>query len=54
LNDHDRLRHDPAMALLSGKLAAQRRGCAAVARESTLNRPELSGAFADALAQDRP
>lgn len=44
LNDHDTLRHDPVMALLSGKLAAKRRDCAAVAGKSTLNRLELSGA----------
>ena len=43
LNDHDRLRHDPAMALLAGKLEARRRDCAAVAGKSTLNRLELSG-----------
>jgi hypothetical protein len=44
LNDHDTLRRDPVMALLSGKLAAKRRDCAAVAGKSTLNRLELSGA----------
>ena len=43
LNDHDRLRRDPVMALLSGKLEAKRRDCAAVAGKSTLNRLELSG-----------
>jgi hypothetical protein len=42
LNDHDELRHDPVMALLAGKLAARRRGCAPVAGKSTLNRLELS------------
>src|SRR5579871_6480958 len=42
LNDHDELRHDPLMAVLVGKLAAQREGCAALAGKSTLNRLELS------------
>jgi len=41
LNDHDELRHDPVMAVLSGKLEARRRDCAAVAGKSTLNRLEL-------------
>ena len=42
LNDHDELRHDPAMAVLAGKLEARRKGCAPVAGKSTLNRLELS------------
>jgi len=42
LNDHDELRHDPVMALLAGKLAARRKGCAPAAGKSTLNRLELS------------
>jgi len=42
LNDHDDLRHDPVMAVLAGKLKAQRKGCAPVAGKSTLNRLELS------------
>lgn len=42
LNDHDHLRHDPAMAVLAGKLAARRSDCAPVAGKSTLNRLELS------------
>jgi len=42
LNDHDELRHDPAMAVLAGKLEARREDCAPVAGESTLNRLELS------------
>jgi hypothetical protein len=42
LNDHDQLRHDPMMAILAGKLAAWREGCAPVAGKSTLNRLELS------------
>jgi hypothetical protein len=42
LNDHDGLRHDPVMAVLVGKLAARRKGCAPLAGKSTLNRLELS------------
>ena len=42
INDHDELRHDPAMAVLARKLAARRQDCAAVAGKSTLNRLELS------------
>jgi hypothetical protein len=42
LNDHDDLRHDPMMAVLTGKLEARREDCAPVAGKSTLNRLELS------------
>lgn len=42
INDHDRLRHDPMMAVLAGKLQAKRDDCAPVAGKSTLNRLELS------------
>jgi len=42
LIDHDRLRHDPVMAVLAGKLSARRRDCAPLAGKSTLNRLELS------------
>jgi hypothetical protein len=42
LSDHDDLRHDPAMAVLAGKLEARRKDCAPVAGKSTLNRLELS------------
>jgi hypothetical protein len=42
LNDHDELRHDPVLAVLSGKLSAKRETCAPVAGKSTLNRLELS------------
>ena len=31
LNDHDELRHDPAMAALAGKLKARRDDCAPAA-----------------------
>jgi Transposase DDE domain group 1 len=44
LVDHDQLRHDPAMAVLAGKLAARRKDCAPLAGKSTLNRMELGGA----------
>src|SRR3978361_2115457 len=44
LVDHDELRHDPAMAVLAGKLAARRSDCAPLAGKSTLNRLESSGA----------
>jgi hypothetical protein len=44
LNDHDRLRHDPVMAVLASKLAATRSDCAPLAGKSTLNRLELSKA----------
>lgn len=37
LNEHDQLRHDPAMATLAGKLEAHRAGCAPLAGKSTLN-----------------
>jgi len=40
LNDHDELRHDPVLALVSGKLQARRPDCAALAGKSTLNRLE--------------
>ena len=40
LSDHDELRHDPVLGLLSGKLEARRRDCAALAGKSTLNRLE--------------
>ena len=53
LNDHDELRHDPLMAVLSGKLAARRQDCAPVAGKSTLNRLELSRGGTFALSQDR-
>jgi hypothetical protein len=42
LNDHDQLRHDPLFGVLAGKLEGRRKGCAAVAGKSTLNRLELS------------
>jgi hypothetical protein len=43
LRDHDELRSDPVMTMLTGKLAAERVDGAPVAGKSTLNRLELSG-----------
>jgi hypothetical protein len=40
LNDHDELRHDPVLGLVSVKLAARRSGCTVLAAKSTLNRLE--------------
>jgi hypothetical protein len=40
LIDHDQLRHDPALAVLAGKLTARRSRCAPLAGKSTLNRLE--------------
>ena len=40
LNDHDDLRHDPLLALLSGKIEARRKDCAPLAGKSTLSRLE--------------
>jgi Transposase DDE domain group 1 len=40
LCDHDELRHDPVLGLVSGKLEARRSDCAVLAGKSTLNRLE--------------
>jgi hypothetical protein len=40
LNDHDELRYDPVLGLLSGKHEARRCDCAVLAGKSTLNRLE--------------
>ena len=40
LNDHDELRHDPVLGLVSGKVEARRSDCAVLAGKSTLNRLE--------------
>jgi len=58
LNDHDSLRHDPLLALLSGKhdltggtrRREQDKGCA-IAGKSTLNRLELTPLDADAASR---
>ena len=54
LNDHDELRHDPAMAVLAGKLEARREDCAPAAGKSTPNRLELFAACAHPPPEDRP
>ena len=40
LNDHEELRHDPVLGLVSGKAEARRSDCAVLAGKSTLNRLE--------------
>jgi Transposase DDE domain group 1 len=40
LIDHDQLRPDPVLAVLTGKLQARRKDCAPLAGKSTLNRLE--------------
>ena len=37
LNDHDELRFDPVLGLVSGKLETRRSDCAVLAGKSTLN-----------------
>ena len=46
VDDHDTLRHDPVLALLSETLTPKRDDCAVLAGKSTLNRLELSVAGA--------
>jgi hypothetical protein len=46
VEDHDTLRHDPVLALLSESLTPKRDDCAVLAGKSTLNRLELSVAGA--------
>src|SRR5262249_49424264 len=50
---HDELRPDPAMAVLAGKLEAQRKDCAPVAGKSTLSRLEHAPAEGPAFAPAR-
>ena len=40
VNDHDDIRFDPVLALWSNRLAPRRKGCAALAGKSTINRLE--------------
>ncbi|ESY15413.1 hypothetical protein X750_28585 [Mesorhizobium sp. LNJC394B00] len=42
VDDHDTLRHDPVLALVSESLTPKREDCAVLAGKSTLNRLELS------------
>jgi hypothetical protein len=44
VDDHDTLRHDPVLALLSESLTPKREDCAPLAGKSTLNRLELGRA----------
>jgi Transposase DDE domain group 1 len=46
IDDHDELRHDPVLALLSDRLEPTRDDCAALAGKSTLNRLEHAPAGA--------
>ena len=46
LNDHDDLRHDGALGLLSDTLQPKRKNCAVPAGKSTLNRLECSACAA--------
>ena len=54
LNDHDELRHDPVLAVLAGKLAAQRSDCAPLAGKIDAEPAGAEPAGADALSQDQP
>src|SRR6187200_411659 len=47
LVDHDRLRHDPVLGAVLGRLEARHGRCAPLAGKSTLNRLEHGGAEAD-------
>ena len=47
VNDHDRLRHDPVLGALSGRLEARHPRCAPLAGKSTLNRLERTSDGAD-------
>ena len=47
LNDHDELRHDPVLGLLSDRLAPKRANVAALAGKSTLNRLETAAETGD-------
>jgi hypothetical protein len=53
INDHDRLRHDPLLAAVMGKLTASDERCAPLAGKSTLNRLEHSPQEGEARAPDR-
>jgi hypothetical protein len=57
LVDHDRLRHDPVLGAVLGRLEARHGRCAPLAGKSTLNRLEHGGAEADRyrrIAHDGP
>ena len=50
INDHDRLRHDPLLGSILGKLDARDKRCAPLAGKSTLNRLEHSPQEGEARA----
>jgi DDE family transposase len=57
LLDHDRLRHDPVLGVVLGRLEARHGRCAPLAGKSTLNRLEHGAAGADRyrrIAHDGP
>jgi len=53
INDHDRLRHDPLLASIMGKLNARDKRCAPLAGKSTLNRLEHAPEEGEARAPGR-
>ena len=53
INDHDRLRHDPLLAAVMGKLTARDKRCAPLAGKSTLNRLEHAPQEGEARAPGR-
>ena len=53
INDHDRLRHDPLLGSILGKLDARDKRCAPLAGKSTLNRLEHSPQEGEARAPHR-
>ena len=54
LNDHDELRHDPVLAVLAGKLEAQRSDCAPLAGKSHAEPAGTEPRRAHPLPQDQP
>ena len=54
LVDHDQLRHDPAMAVLAGKLSARRKGLCATGRQKHAQPAGAGRAGADALSPKSP
>ena len=53
LIDHDQLRHDPVMAVLGGKLTAQRGGLRTAGREIDAQPAGIEPRGADPLSQDQ-
>ena len=54
LVDHDRLRHDPVLGVVLGRLEARHGRCAPLAGKSTLNRLEHGARGSRPLPPDRP